>query len=377
MGRRIEVSITPSVLRWAIAESGYTGPEVSSWIEGGKPTLDAWLNGTAKPSLAELRIVAGKLHRQLATFLLPAPPATLTSVPQFRHPLSTHRRPLNPVERRFIRRAHRLQDAHAWLLRELGLEPSDFATETTAEPATDAAARLRARLPITLEQQTSWKSASVAFDAWRDAVEQLGAIVVLYPLTNESCRGFSLSHDLAPLVAVNTAWKDEARIFTLFHEVGHLLTRSDSACALADPSVGNADDTAERWCEAFAASVIIPESALAELPRVSDLRSLSRLADRFKVSVRAMALRLIGVDKATWSLYKSIPAAADNKRQGGGGAGGRNRREIREDELGHRGTRVFVEAVRRDVITPSEALDYLDIPRDDFDSLVSELGAAR
>ncbi len=200
---------------------------------------------------------------------------------------------------------------------------------------------------------------------------------MLYPLTNKSCRGFSLSHDQAPLVAVNTAWKDEARIFTLFHEVGHLLTRSDSACALAAPSIGNADDTAERWCEAFAASVIIPEPALAELPRVSDLKSLSRLADRFKVSVRAMALRLIGVEKATWSLYKSIPAAADNKRQGGGGTGGRNRREIREDELGHRGTRVFVEAVRRDVITPSEALDYLDIPRDDFDNLVSELGAPR
>ncbi len=140
MGRSLEVPITPSVLKWAI-------------------------NETAKPSLTEFKVVARKLHRQLATFLLPAPPAGLTPVPQFRHPLSSHRRSLNPVERRFIRRAHRLQDAHAWLSRELGLEQPDFVTGTAAEPATDAAARLRARLPITLEQQTNWKSASVAFDA--------------------------------------------------------------------------------------------------------------------------------------------------------------------------------------------------------------------
>lgn len=369
MSRSVEFPITPSVLKWAIDESGYTVPEVSEWIDGGTTTLLKWLDNDAKPTLAEVKLLARKLHRQVATFLLPAPPEAPAVNIRFRHPLSNHERSLNPVERRFIRRAHRLQDAHLWLSRELGLDEPEFAQESTLASAMAAADRLRVRLQITTDQQAEWKSASVAFDAWRGAVEQLGVLVVLFPMTDESCRGFSLWEDRAPLVAVNTAWKDEARIFTLFHEIGHLLTRTDSACALASASLGHAEDPAERWCETFAASVLVPEEVLATLPKVSDLKSLGRIANQFKVSWRAMALRLIGADKATWTLYKSIPGTADNKGRGGPAAGGRNRREIREDEFGPRGTGVFVEAVRRDVITESQALDYLDIPAADFDRL--------
>lgn len=373
MGKRIEVPITPSVLKWAIEESGYTRAEVSEAIGGDEQLLSSWLTDKAKPSLSELKAVAGKLHRQLATFLLPAPPETTPVSIRFRHPQHGHRRPLNPVERRFIRRAQRLQEAHSFLSSELGLDEPALATESTSAAASVAAARFRGRLAVNLTQQAAWRSASVAFDAWREAVERLDIVVLLFPMTDESCRGFSLWDDRAPLVAVNTAWRDEARIFTLFHEIGHLLTRTDSACALAGTSVGDADDPAERWCESFAASVVIPDDVMSTLPKVTDIKSLARAADRFKISLRAMAIRLIGAQKATWSLYKSIPAASENKSRGGAGGTGRNRREIREDEFGHRGTRLFVEAVRRDVITESQALDYLDIPSADFDRLAKSV----
>jgi Zn-dependent peptidase ImmA (M78 family) len=370
---RIEVPITPSVLRWAINESGYTVAEVSEWVDGGAAALEDWLTGDSLPSITDVRVIASKLHLQLATFLLPKPPEEASVVVRFRHPQRGHQRPLNPIERRYLRRAGRLQDAHAWLAHELGIEFPDLPAETADGNAEDSAARFRSRLSISIERQRDWRSASVAFDGWREAVERLGIIVVLYPMTDESCRGFSLWHDAVPLVAINTAWRDEARIFTLFHECGHLLTRTDSACALADVAVGDAEDRAERWCESFAANVIIPEAVVAALPKVTELKSLSRIAGDLKVSLRAMAIRLIGSGKADWALYKSIPAAADHKQRGGAGGTGRNRREIREDELGHRGTRVFVEAVRRDVITASQALDYLDIPLADFDGLAQSV----
>lgn len=370
---RLEVPITPSVLKWAINESGYTLPEVSEAIGVRENLLASWLNGDALPSLTEAKALARKLHRQLATFLLPAAPTTPPVAVRFRHPQQGHRRPLNPIERRFIRRAQRLQDVHAWLTSELGVDEPEFARESTSTKPSSAAARFRSRLGVSLEQQMVWTSASVAFDAWRDAVERLGIVVVLFPMTEESCRGFSLWSDRAPLVAVNTAWRDEARIFTLFHEIGHLLTRTDSACALAGTSVGDAEDLAERWCESFAASVVIPDEAIATLPKVADVRTLARVAGEFKISLRAMAIRLIGVQKASWGLYKSIPSASEKKSRGGAGGTGRNRREVREDEFGHRGTRVFVDAVRRDIITESQALDYLDIPSADFNRLAQSV----
>jgi hypothetical protein len=45
--------------------------------------------------------------------------------------------------------------------------------------------------------------------------------------------------------------------------------------------------------------------------------------------------------------------------------------------LGKRGSRIFVDAVKGEVIDPSEALDYLDIPSEAFESLVAETGAPR
>ncbi|MDP2320077.1 MAG: ImmA/IrrE family metallo-endopeptidase [Acidobacteriota bacterium] len=369
MGRRIEVPITPSVLKWAIAESGYTEPEVSSWIEGGEATLTSWFNETAKPSLSEMKTIAGKLHRQLATFLLPVAPVSAAVPVKFRHPLGGHQRPLNPIERRFVRRARRLQEAHVWLLGELAQPTPDIPRVSLSASSDDAARSMRSLLGISLAQQFEWRSASAAFDAWREAIERLGIIVVLFPMGNVSCRGFSIWSDAAPLIAVNTAWKDEARIFTLFHELGHLVTRTDSACATGDAATGGPDEPAERWSETFAAAIVIPHESVGRLPGVTDLRQLGRLANQYKVSLRAMAIRLIGAGKANWGLYRSIPSTADNKPKGGPVGAGRNRRAIREDEFGHRGTSVFVEAVRREVITPSQALDYLDIPVAEFAQL--------
>src|SRR3954447_3556788 len=93
-----------------------------------------------------------------------------------------------------------------------------------------------------------------------------GVVVFLFQLGADNCRGFSLWHDRAPVIAINTTWNDEARTFTLFHEVGHLVTRTNSACTSAPASaVTGAWDPAERWCERFAAAALVPEVALRGL----------------------------------------------------------------------------------------------------------------
>lgn len=166
----------------------------------------------------------------------------------------------------------------------------------TEDDAEQVASRWRLRLTVTLETQTGWRSASAAFDAWRAALEGMGITVAQFSMGADACRGFSVWDDRSPLVAVNTAWRDEARSFTLFHELAHLLTRTDSACATA-PMTPHAGDTVERWCEGFAAAVLIPATALSNVTRIDSLAELSALARRLRVSIRAMALRLIGLRK--------------------------------------------------------------------------------
>lgn len=364
------IPITPEVLDWAITESGFSRAEVAQSAGAVEAELESWLRDEEKPTLSAMRKVAAKLHRQLAVFLLPAPPAAEPVDVSFRHPMgSRERRDLNPTERRFLRRARRLQQAQAWLTSELGwAQPALEHLAMTVSPE-DAAAATRERLGVTVDAQSAWPSASAAFDAWRTAVESLGITVVQFAMGEGACRGFSLWDERSPIIAVNTAWRDEARIFTLFHEFGHLLTRTSSACATA-PMAPHAGDPTERWCEAFAAAVLIPPDALAAIGRVENLGVASSLARRLRVSVRAMALRLITLGRASWKLYEGIPPASDAKRGGGGGTG-RNRAEIRADEYGQRTNELFLAAVGREVISQSQALDYLDIPSQAFEDMFS------
>ncbi|HUR20851.1 MAG TPA: ImmA/IrrE family metallo-endopeptidase [Vicinamibacterales bacterium] len=365
------VPITPSVLEWAIAESGYPPARVAESAGVDFETLSHWLAGTEQPGLTEMRRVAATLHRQLTVFLLPVPPAAEGTDVRFRHPLgSRSARPLSAIERRYVRRARRLQEAQAWLLEELGWPVPELDGVAASESPESAAVAFRDRLGVSLSEQRATRSAGAAFDRWREALEAQGISVLQFSMGEETCRGFSLSHDRVPLIAVNTAWPDEARIFTLFHEAGHLLTRTDSACARA-VLTPHASDPEERWCEAFAAAVLIPAEALDGIARVADIKSLSSLARSMRVSLRAMALRLIDLGKATWQLYTDIPPVSDLKPKGGGG-GGRDRAEIRVDEFGPRSARMFIDAVRRDVISESQALDFLDIPSRAFEQMAGE-----
>jgi Zn-dependent peptidase ImmA (M78 family) len=375
MGRATEVPITPSVLRWAVTESGYTNEDIAQAVGVGLPDLDRWASGEVKPTLTQVRKLAAKLHRPFAAFLLPVPPEGRPLPVEFRHPVG-ERRELNPNERRYLRRAARFQEVLSWLARELEIERPKTLSASVNDDALSVAKATRDLLGVTATAQEEWASPSAAFDEWRAAVESTGHLVFLFSLGKDSCRGFSLWDNFAPVVAVNTAWNESARIITMFHEIGHLITRTSSACSESFRTAANTDPV-ERWCERFAAGVLMPAKAVETTlsqngwkpgQQITTLNIAKRVANVYKVSLRAAVIRLIEMDAAGWVLYDEIPPMSDQKPPGGGG-GGRSRTEIREDQYGDRVTSLLVTAVDREVVSRSQAVDFLDIPDATFDEL--------
>jgi len=373
MSRPTAVPISPSVLRWAIEQSGYEVSELSSAIEVPPALMEQWLTGASVPTLTEARRLANKLHRPLAAFLLPAPPKSEPTLVEFRHSLQDRVKP-NPNERRYLRRARRFQETLSWLVQELGIGKPTIPPKTWDSDPAPAADIARKGLGISVVEQKQWSNPSMAFQRWRAALEETGLLVFLFSMGKDSCRGFSLWDDFAPVVAVNTAWNESARIFTLFHELGHLITRTSSACLESSRA---RTDPVERWCERFSALVLMPSadvySALVGYgwkrgTHIADLRMASKIASRYKVSLRAATIRLIDLDAADWTLYDQIPRTSDKKKEGGGGTG-RDRTQIREDELGGRTTSLLVDAVERDLLDRSQAVELLDIPDVKFDEL--------
>lgn len=369
MGKPTLVPITPSVLVWAVRESGYSPNKVAEKVGVPLETFEAWIQNRAQPKLTEFRKLANVLKRTPATFLLPEPPQRPSPAVEFRRPPGAGRTALNPTERRYLREAGRLQDLSAWLQGELGetiRALPHFRTEV--DPETTATKVTSALFPP--RSKSALKTSSEAFRWWSSALERLGVLVFSFPMGRDAVRGFSLWHDRAPVIAVNTWWSIEARTYTLFHEFGHLLTRTASACLEAVKRFARPSDEIERWSERFSAAILLPRDEVhaflnKELRRpsslrVEDLSVPSAVANYFKVSLRAATLRLIEMNLATWDLYGQIPPVSDNKPRGGGGRG-RDRGEIREDQYGDRTVGLFINALKRDVLGRADVLDALDI----------------
>lgn len=380
MGRGTAVPVTPSVLAWAISESGYKERDVAAKLKVPLSDLHAWLEGRDQPTLTRARALASLLKRPLSTFLLPRPPERTRPHVEFRHPPTSRREALNPTELRHLREAARLQRGLEWILTELNEASPQIPKARVDDEVERIAEAARRHLGVSPEDQLRWADAGAALENWRTALERSGVAVLLLQLGKESCRGFSLWNDRAPLIALNTWWNPSARIFTLFHEYGHLLTRTNSACVLGRYKLGDHSDPTERWCERFAASFLLPwpnvfgvlqsETSWRQGSTITKLEPAQKIVRRFKVSLRAAVLWLIERGIAQWELFESIPAIADDKPTGGGG-GGRTRLDIREDEYGRHATQLFVKALDRDVVGYGDVIDYLDIADADIDELRS------
>jgi Zn-dependent peptidase ImmA (M78 family) len=375
MGRAVEVPITPSVLAWAIRESGLAPDAVAERLGVDEQELGEWLSGQRRPTLTAFKDLARVLRRPTATFLLPEPPKTQAVQIEFRHPPGVAHRELLPEERIRVREVGRLQRAVAWLNAEMGEAAPELPLVSQSTDAEQTAQRARTILSVPVDKQFEWRNVSVAFKQWRRAFEDLGVLVFLLPMGKESARGFSLWNDAAPAIVLNTHWGTAARIYTLFHEFGHLLTRTNSVCVETFSRRRSSD--IERWCEAMAAAALMPPSTVQQFMkgvRVVDVGLAKELATYFSVSLRAAAIRLIDLHYASWSLYQDLPPLSDSKSGGGGGTG-RKRATRRFDEYGRRTSLTFVRAVRRDVISTTEAMRLLDVGDQDLGEL-EKLAAA-
>lgn len=380
-----EVPITGAVLGWARQESGQSPEDLARSLGVGLEVVLAWEAGDSRPTAGQFTRLAELLHRPTAVFFLPEPPRRGGLPTNFRQAPGLSGHELSADEVRQIRWGRRLQEIVAWVLRDREAEAVRLPRLSAQGRSEEAAAAFRRTLGVEPATQLGWDSPSEAFRAWRSALEEQGLLVLQLALGKGNIRGFSAWDDLAPIAAVNTAYHPTARIFTLFHEVGHLLTRTDAAC-LRFIQPGEHEAGVERWCERFAAEVLMPAEALQAVAArfgvsaarsVADVETARRIAGRFKVSARAAGLRLQELGLAPPTLYgrieRELGALDWNPREGRGG-GGQPAPEKRLGQLGERVPEILLQASAAGRLTQSELADYLRLTTGQLDDLRSLIG---
>ena len=373
------VPISGSVLAWARQESGLTKSDLAERVKVSVEDLAAWEADQAQPTKGQFSRLWQTLRRPSAVFFLPGVPAEEALPAALRKAPSLGDRELGPAEVNEIRRARRLQEALAWVLADDERDPVSFPQVGIQDDVTEVAADERRRSGITTRQQLSWNSAAEGFREWRRLLESYGVVVVQLKMGKGNIRGFSVWDDFAPLVAVNSAYAPTARTFTLFHEYGHLLTRSNAACAdfVAPARSGLAE---ERWCERFSAAFLLPEDGLREAAlrhgvssdaRASDPLTALRMANQFGVSTRAMAIRLQELGLADKTLYAAVDAQFRSKdwNPTSGGGRGMTAAQQRIGQLGSRLPSELIDAAERGRMTTRDLADYLQLKTGQLDDL--------
>ena len=375
-----DVPISGSVLGWAREEAGFTQLGLAERAKLSVEDIKAWEAGAGLPTKGQFSTLVKILKRPSAVFFLPEPPLSAGMPTALRRAPGLGAHKLGPDETHQIRWARRLQEIMSWVLKDNGQNPVPFDQYSVRSNPVEQADLDRKRSGIPTKEQLAWPSLSTAFRAWRSYLEQQSVLVLQLRMGKNNIRGFGAWDKYAPLVAVNTAYHPTARIFTLFHEVGHLLTRTDAACqSFVLP--GDHDRSIERWCERYAAAFLLPEEGLLKAAEgygispdspTTDPDKARLIANRFSVSTRATAIRMQEIDLAEPSLYGAVAAQLaerDWNVTSGGGGGGQTAIKRRIGQLGTRIPEMLLDATDRERLTIRDLADLLQLKTGQLDDL--------
>src|SRR5579859_5519356 len=388
MAKPINVPITPDVAVWARTTAGLSVSEAADLLHEAPTVLLAWERGQEKPSLTQAKALARLYRRPLAALLLPDVPVDPATPIDFRRGVAGQARRLTRPILIAIRRARRMQAAAHELFEglelsavSLGLDPPSLAPE-------DAAARFRDRLSVSIAEQLSWASDYDALNAWRSAVERLNVLVLQAGMPVEEVRAFSLAPSSPAVIVLNSGDAPTARIFSLFHELGHLVRGQQGICDPASELMRTADELAEeRFCNRFSGALLVPQQAVmhdqlakAVAANESPESPLGTLASRYKVSRQVMWYRLreVGlinteVFGAGWAVLGLSDKRPEHERAPGTPFVNPPawRRALLEDGRGF--VSKALEALDRGLVGPADLVDWLEIKTPDIGKLEQQL----
>lgn len=383
------VGIQPTVLKWARESSGLRLEDVAHKLKRSPDDILAWEIGTSAPTYVQLENLAYKIFkRPLAVFFLPAPPEETAPVREFRTLPEADLRTLHVDTYFQIRRAHSYQltlkelfDGHNPGTQRLWQE----ITLSIQQPVAQQAATLRQALGISLDKQIAWRSDDVALKGWREAIEERGIFVFKAPFKQKEISGFCLLDAEFPLIYLNNSTTKTRQIFSLLHEVAHLLFRVNGISKYDNDYVQQLPPTErriEQFCNQISAEVLIPSTDFAaqisgfphNAGAIPD-HVIANVASRYGVSRESILRRLLDLGRVGKSFYEQKAKLWASQKQTKGGG---DWYASQNTYLSHRFAREVIRRHYRNQISMEQAAEFLGVRAKNFSGLEQRIlsGAA-
>lgn len=315
MAARIKADVEPRLLVWARESIGYSQDEAARKIGTTVGRLQRWESGEDAPTVGQLRKAADVYKRPLAVFYLPEPPRDFQAMRDFRRLPDEEEGDFSPELRLAIRTARWHRDVVLQLLADrqersarLPLPPAN-----ARQDAAQLARFARGLLRVELEEQFGWRRPYDALHRWTRALEGLGVLVFQTgDVEREEMRGFSLSDQPVPVIVANAKDAPNGRVFTLMHELAHVLLHSGGVCDLGEGEPRA--NAVEVFCNRVAGEILVPSESLQTLidglPRPFrgewPEEHVASIARRFSVSEEVVLRRLLTLGVTTLAYYRRM-----------------------------------------------------------------------
>lgn len=320
--------INPSILTWSRERAGLTAEDVAKKMPTKPDRVLEWEAGESKPTFKQAQHWASIAHVPFGFLFLKEPPAESLPLPDLRTfgGIAPERPSLNLLDT--VKDVQRKQDWYLEYLQDQGSEALQFVGRfTTRAPVKEVVADIRQTLGV--DPDASRLNYEAYLRALIDAAEVAGILVMRSgialgntrrKLEVAEFRGFAISDRLAPVVFINSADADTARLFTLMHELAHIWIGSSGISDGGSPG-GRRE---EAFCNAVAGEFLAPEEHFraAWTNGIDWHENLAPLAARFHVSTlvisrRARDLGYISSDQYG-TYYRHILRAFQEKDGSGG-----------------------------------------------------------
>lgn len=331
-----QLPINPVILRWARETGGFDIDDVVGKLKRKRITSEtvvSWEEGTSSPTYAQLERLAYEIYkRPLALFFFPEPPEEETPAESFRTLPQEEIDLLEPRLLYLVRQAKVLQEN----LRELfdGVNPakkqvcSDI-TIRNSDILSDVAKAVRKYLGVGLNEQYALTTNDNALKYWRDILEKHGVFIFKDAFKDEECSGFCLYDDVFPVIYINNSQAKIRQIFTLFHELAHLLFKTGGIDLRHDDFVQRMRDPSKRvevFCNKFAGEFLVPTEVIQPQIRnqIIDDNLLTQLAKKYSVSREVILRKCLDLNHITKAFYEAKVREWKEERftRGKSGSGG-------------------------------------------------------
>ena len=298
----IVAPVHPPTLRRLRKDLGLTIEQLSVNRNKNEEQILNWENGEDSIGLSNARKLASALKVSLYHLYLKDIPDEwqLDGLVDFRH--IQHQRPFSIQLRLALREARERQSWMAEYLTNDGESALEWLGKFAdkKEHSNKIAEWILSWLGVDRNEIANMKDIGIAYRYWVEKLENKRILVCTNnthaqrKIDHNEYSGFVLHHNYAPLIMLNPADNPARRIFTLLHELAHLLVENRSGVSRIDfrrkPSECH---HVEVLCNQIASEVLLDEQRLLENWDSRAVKeSISEIAKIFKVSHSAVAVRL-------------------------------------------------------------------------------------